>query len=815
MKQNPKESFSGMTLIISLFIIFPILLALFTLLSPMDVHAEYPPAFIGSPTPLPNGTPNPPVEVSHTAELVADIDAGDDGSYPDNLFEFEGKLYFSAYYYDPLGGNDGRELFAYDGVNITLVADINPYGDSSPNDFAVFEDKLYFSAVGLDESDNPIGRELYCYDGNSVVLVADIYPGETDSDPKSFTVYDGELYFHAVGMDEFGQPVGAELYKYDGLQVTLVADLIAGTVGSSPRYLFTYQGELYLFARREQAGTDPIVLVQYDGTQFTYISENNPVSQPIEYQGIMYFGADGVDDQGEPVGEELFQFDGFEVLLVADIVPGTYEYDDLLVYRSSRPQHFTIYDGLLYFIGQYTDKIYTYDGHTLVSLWDQLPSSGYPMVVGTERWGNPLPESLVKAGDALYFYGRYYDMFEHSLYPGIFRYDGVNAEFIDIFGYSLGSTLNTYAGNLFFRGNGSQLWMINTDPGLDTTLTFTQVSPSPSLLGEAVTFSVSVTAENGGTPQGIVDVGDGGGNNCQITLVDGSGSCDLIFDQYDLYSIYARYKWGTEYYASSNTISHVVSLSAPEDIWAMYTDPEDGVVVTWEQVLHADQYKLYRASSETGEKTLVYTGSETQANDYHAACGDNYYWVTACVNGHCSDYSDFDTEFFPDTAPPTGTFLTPSDGGILMSPRSNLLVDASDGEGCGVKHVIFSAYYGGGWHQLYVDDDPSDGWLYKWVTQDISDSKVHVRAVIVDQANYSTTIQLNDLEISSSRSVGGNDNFQTRGDGDEETGETEQMPAQQPESQAGEAAAPVELILQAIPTLKPSYLRGSMKIFMQ
>ena len=142
--------------------------------------------------------------------LVADINSGDGSSSPSSLTEFNDKLYFSA-----SDGENGRELWVTDGTTegTTLVADINPdssnynypYGSSYPGNLTEFNGKLYFSA-----SDGENGRELWVTDGTTegTTLVADINPGSNNSSPQNLTVIGDELFFGANNGE-----IGNELFK--------------------------------------------------------------------------------------------------------------------------------------------------------------------------------------------------------------------------------------------------------------------------------------------------------------------------------------------------------------------------------------------------------------------------------------------------------------------------------------------------------------------------------------------------------------------------------------------------------------------------
>jgi ELWxxDGT repeat protein len=230
--------------------------------------------------------------------LVADINQGAGWSNPGNqtgFIEYGGDLFFSARAND--GVDRGYELHKYDGISVTMVADLNVGGHASPRNLTEFDGKLYFTANGNDGTD-AIGVEFYVYDGTNVALVADINQGTGSSNADNLTLFDDAIYFAAYG-DDGTTEVGYELYKYDGVDVTLVADLIPGVTGSDPDDLTVFQDALYFTANG------------YDGTDY--------------------------------VGRELFKFDGTEVTLVADIMPGSGDSDpgellatnDLLVFTAT------------------------------------------------------------------------------------------------------------------------------------------------------------------------------------------------------------------------------------------------------------------------------------------------------------------------------------------------------------------------------------------------------------------------------------------------------------------------------------------------
>src|SRR5256885_1520773 len=106
-----------------------------------------------------------------TAVLVKDINASPGASFPHDLANVNGTLFFSAN-----DGTHGDELWKSDGTaaGTVLVKDINPgSADSSPSDLTNVNGTLFFVA-----DDGTNGRELWKSDGTAAgtVLVKDINP---------------------------------------------------------------------------------------------------------------------------------------------------------------------------------------------------------------------------------------------------------------------------------------------------------------------------------------------------------------------------------------------------------------------------------------------------------------------------------------------------------------------------------------------------------------------------------------------------------------------------------------------------------------
>ncbi len=215
------------------------------------------------------------------------------------FIEFNDQVYFQGN-----DGVDGDELWVYDGEEVSLVQDINPFFGSSPTNFFVFQDELFFAA-----NDGTNGEELWKFDGATASIVQNINPNENPSSPNNFVSIGSTLYFVATTADE-----GKELAKYNGSTVTII-DVREGSGGSNPEELMEFNGNLIFRAAGDASLTE---LWMYDGTNLIQIGEDNSDPEYLtEFNEVLYFRA-----RDSEKGIELLQFDGTEVTVTADINTG-------------------------------------------------------------------------------------------------------------------------------------------------------------------------------------------------------------------------------------------------------------------------------------------------------------------------------------------------------------------------------------------------------------------------------------------------------------------------------------------------------------
>jgi fibronectin type 3 domain-containing protein len=89
-----------------------------------------------------------------------------------------------------------------------------------------------------------------------------------------------------------------------------------------------------------------------------------------------------------------------------------------------------------------------------------------------------------------------------------------------------------------------------------------------------------------------------------------------------------------------------MKIPTPSNFTASDGTSATGIVLNWDAVQGVENYKIFRATSLTGTKTLLGKVTENTYTDSNASSGDMFaYWVAACSGEVCSDYSNSDTGF--------------------------------------------------------------------------------------------------------------------------------------------------------------------------
>ncbi len=224
-------------------------------------------------------------------------------------------------------------------------------------------------------------------------LLADLNPGAVGSYPSNFSSFGGTLYFSAYTLS-----TGTELWKYDGTNITLAADInpTADDIGfgikegndSIPDWLTEFDGQLFFSAFHPGSGGE---LWRYDGNQAVRVSDINPDLDPDSTNSVLqnsawpyqltvfndslYFGATSAT---RPEDYELWRFDAGGAREVTDLHP------DIGTDHSSYPTGLTTFNGALYFMaydGTHGWELWKHDGID-TKLFDLNPggaeSSSYP-----------------------------------------------------------------------------------------------------------------------------------------------------------------------------------------------------------------------------------------------------------------------------------------------------------------------------------------------------------------------------------------------------------------------------------------------------
>ncbi len=295
------------------------------------------------------------------------------------------------------------------GQQIVPVTDINPgTAGSYPSYLTAVGEVLYFRANDTPSSPN---CELWRYDGATPVLACEVYPGTEGSSPSDLVAYDGKLYFSASGPN-----VGTALWSFDGVTLTC----IPGTSKTTPQELFVYDGMLF-FRIADFAHTRGIELARYDGTTLDVLdlfpgSWQPPFSSTPQgyssypqhftvFNGQLYFNACTALN----TGTELHRYTGSGAVKVTHIAP-----DD-----DSSPEQLAVFGDRLFFSAN--DRVHGRE------LWCMDAAENYWLVTDEIF---PGPESSNPAGLTVYRDAIYFCAEDGINGAELWRCDGTRAELV-------------------------------------------------------------------------------------------------------------------------------------------------------------------------------------------------------------------------------------------------------------------------------------------------------------------------------------------------------------------------------------------------
>ena len=369
---------------------------------------------------------------------------------------------------------------------LTVVDTINPGAPSSyafAGDSARLGDFLYFSA-----DDGSHGYELWRTNGDETTIVADIVDGPEGSYPRHFVAVGDWMYFSATT-----PATGFELWRTNGTTTSIVSDIHPGAEGSALNY-FTPVGDwLYFLADDGEHGEE---VWRSNGaiTELTVDICAGPCSMGAYYlaalDGWLYTMGSNGEFGPSSYGTELWRVQGHTAEVI-DINPGE---------PGSSPEEMTAFKGWIYFLaddgvhGAY--ELFRTNGTTTTLVKNVNETAGQ----GSGLW------NFTVAGNWLYFTA---DDGIHSY--ELWRTNGTTTSMVyDVNpdgGSSAGNVTQLGAWTYFTANNGTRLslWRTNgtvTEDALtgspvgDPSVTFSALTP----IGDYLYMNVD------GTNPGIVRI---------------------------------------------------------------------------------------------------------------------------------------------------------------------------------------------------------------------------------------------------------------------------------------------------------------------
>jgi len=111
--------------------------------------------------------------------------------------------------------------------------------------------------------------------------------------------------------------------------------------------------------------------------------------------------------------------------------------------------------------------------------------------------------------------------------------------------------------------------------GIETTTTITKLNPEPGTVNQNVLVSVKVDPSTGSTkPTGTVSI-TGANSNCKITLVNGTGSCNVKFNSIGVKTLKATYEGDGVFIPSDTSTTVDIFLASEITITSDNPDPSN------------------------------------------------------------------------------------------------------------------------------------------------------------------------------------------------------------------------------------------------
>ena len=252
----------------------------------------------------------------------------------------------------------------------------------------------------------------------------------------------------------------------------------------------------------------------------------------------------------------------------------------------------------------------------------------------------------------------------------------------------------TYNGDANYAGNSVDTESHTVTKG-STTTTITDQTPNPSSPSQSVLVSVSVLG-GGVTPTGTVSIG-GADTNCTVTLVSGSGSCNVVFNTIGSKTLTATYNGDGNYLTSvATTVSHTVRNATTTTITADVPDPSTlGAAVTVSvtvtgagatptgtvAISGADSNCTLTLSSGSGSCTVVFNsaGAKVITATYN---GDLNYAGSSASTNHTVIQGSTTTITIVDTPDPSAPYesvnVTVSVAGSGATPTGSVAITGAD-----------------------------------------------------------------------------------------------------------------------------------------